>query len=102
MPLALLVIGILAVVVAIKGNYAAVWTQLDNDFTGAGNFIYWIAAIVVLALASLSVVVLYAQVGIVLGEGKLEKMQTVNVFVGECNDGILNNIHQNSYIHDMS
>ncbi len=35
---------------------------------------------------------------IVLSQEKLEKMQTVNVFVGECNDGILNDIHKNSVV----
>ena len=35
-------------------------------------------------------------VALALSSEKLESIQTVNVFVGECNDGILNNIHKNS------
>jgi hypothetical protein len=52
MPLALLVIGVLLVVTAIKGsgNISAVATKFETDLTGSGGFIYWIAAIVVLAI----------------------------------------------------
>jgi len=40
--------------------------------------------------------VMRGMIGIVLSQEKLEKIQTINVFVGECNDGILNNIHKDS------
>ena len=33
---------------------------------------------------------------LVLSKEKVEKIQTINVVVGECNDGILNEIHKNS------
>lgn len=50
MPLALLAIGALAVITGIKGNQATVMAQLESDLTGSGSFIYWIAAIIVLAI----------------------------------------------------
>lgn len=50
MPLALLFIGILAVIVAIKGNYAQVAQQLTSDFSGSAGFIPWVAAIVIIAI----------------------------------------------------
>jgi D-aminopeptidase len=37
-----------------------------------------------------------AMVDLVLANNKLEKIQTPNVFVGECNDGILNDVHKDS------
>lgn len=50
MPLALLAFGMLAVITGIKGNEADVANQLKTDLTGSGNFLYWIAALVVLAI----------------------------------------------------
>jgi hypothetical protein len=50
MPLALLVIGALAIITGIKGNQAQVLGQFESDLTGSGGFIYWIAAIVVFAI----------------------------------------------------
>jgi len=50
MPLAFLLIGILFVIVAVKGNLSAAWTQFDSDLTGSGGFIYWIVAIILLAI----------------------------------------------------
>jgi D-aminopeptidase len=35
-------------------------------------------------------------VDLVLSKEKVEKIQTINAVVGECNDGILNDIHKNS------
>ncbi|OGZ69797.1 MAG: hypothetical protein A3D44_02970 [Candidatus Staskawiczbacteria bacterium RIFCSPHIGHO2_02_FULL_42_22] len=35
-------------------------------------------------------------IGLVLSRERVPKIQSVNVLVGECNDGILNNIHKNS------
>lgn len=35
-------------------------------------------------------------VDLVLASERVEKLQTINVFVGECNDGILNDIHMDS------
>ena len=37
-----------------------------------------------------------AMIDIVLSQGGVEKMQTINVFAGECNDGFLNDIHKDS------
>jgi hypothetical protein len=51
MPLALLFIGLLLVIVAIKGNYSAVFSQLETDLTGSGNFLVWIFAIMFVAIA---------------------------------------------------
>jgi hypothetical protein len=45
MPLALVVIGLLLVVVAAKGNFASFGKQVAGDFQGPKNFLYWIAGI---------------------------------------------------------
>ncbi len=37
-------------------------------------------------------------ISLVLSLEKLGNMQSINVFVGECNDGILNNTHKNSLV----
>jgi hypothetical protein len=50
MPLALLFIGILAVVIAVKGNQNDVAKQLVTDFSGASSFVPWIVAILVIAV----------------------------------------------------
>ena len=50
MPLFLLTVGILAIIVAIKGNYPDVAVQIEHDFLGAGSFVYWAAAILLLAI----------------------------------------------------
>ncbi len=45
MPFALLMIGILAVVVGIRDTQKEFGQQLVSDFTGSGNFIYWVISI---------------------------------------------------------
>lgn len=45
MPYALVAIGIVMIVTAIKNTYGALGTLLKGDFTGPKNFTYWIAAI---------------------------------------------------------
>jgi hypothetical protein len=50
MPLFLLFMGLLAIITAVKGNTADVAKQIQADFSGAGSFWYWIAAILILAV----------------------------------------------------
>jgi hypothetical protein len=45
MPFALVTIGLLLIVTGARDTYAAFGTQLQSDFTGQGNFIYWLAAL---------------------------------------------------------
>lgn len=45
MPFALVIVGLILVVTGARNSYAALGQQLMSDFTGAGNFIYWIVAI---------------------------------------------------------
>lgn len=45
MAFVLVVSGLLMIVTGAKGTYAAFGSQLAGDFTGPGNFTYWIAAI---------------------------------------------------------
>jgi len=45
MPLALFILGIIAIAVAYRGTQAQLFTLLKGDFTGSGNFIYWVIAI---------------------------------------------------------
>jgi hypothetical protein len=48
MPVILLVIGILLIVSAIKGTEHELGKLIQEDFTGSGSFLYWLAAIGVL------------------------------------------------------
>lgn len=51
MPFVLLAVGILFVVVAVKGTQGDFYALLKSEFVGSNSFIPWIAAIVVLGLA---------------------------------------------------
>jgi hypothetical protein len=48
MPFALLIVGLALLVTAIRGTTSAFFTLVKGDFTGTGNFIYWIVAILVI------------------------------------------------------
>lgn len=48
MPFILLGVGILLVVLAVKGTQRQFFKLLVGDFTGSGNFIYWVVAILVI------------------------------------------------------
>lgn len=52
MPYALVIFGLIMVVTAAKGTHVALGNQLVKDFSGPGNFIYWILAIIVLGVIS--------------------------------------------------
>lgn len=45
MPFALVTIGLLMIVTGAKGTQDELGSQLLKDFTGEGNFLYWIVAI---------------------------------------------------------
>lgn len=45
MPFALLLIGAVILIAAVRGTHGALGQQITKDFTGAGNFWIWIAAI---------------------------------------------------------
>lgn len=45
MPFALVTVGLLLIVTGFQNTYAAFGKQVENDFTGPGNFIYWLIAI---------------------------------------------------------
>lgn len=45
MPFALVTIGLLLFVTGAKDTYKALGAQVASDFTGPGNFTYWLAAI---------------------------------------------------------
>ena len=48
MPLALVVLGVLFMVVGIRGTQTDLFNLLKGDFTGPGNFIYWVVAILII------------------------------------------------------
>lgn len=48
MALALLFIGVLFVVAAVRNQQSALLAQLEGDFSGSSNFLFWAAAIVLL------------------------------------------------------
>lgn len=50
MPLAFIIIGFLVIVTAYRGTYKQMATQLASDFSGSGNFIYWVAAVGILGM----------------------------------------------------
>lgn len=50
MPFALMTIGLLLVIAAYNNSGSALASQLKSDFTGSGNFLYWIAAIFIVGL----------------------------------------------------
>jgi hypothetical protein len=45
MPFALTTIGLLLIVTGFQNTYSQMATQLEEDFTGQGNFIYWLISI---------------------------------------------------------
>lgn len=45
MPFALLIIGLILVITGAKDTHRAMGSQLAKDFTGQGNFFWWLAAI---------------------------------------------------------
>lgn len=45
MPFGLIVIGLLLIITGFQNTYAQFGSQLEKDFTGSGNFFYWIVAI---------------------------------------------------------
>ncbi|HEY6371849.1 MAG TPA: hypothetical protein VIX37_14810 [Candidatus Sulfotelmatobacter sp.] len=47
MPFALLSIGILLIVVAVRNRQTEFVQTVKSDFTGPGNFMYWVVALVI-------------------------------------------------------
>jgi|GEM_PF-5663381 len=45
MPFALVTIGLLLIIVGFQDTYKQFGTQVQSDFTGKNNFIYWLIAI---------------------------------------------------------
>lgn len=48
MPFALAIIGIVIFVTAIKGTTSTLFGLIKDDFTGNGNFIYWVITILLI------------------------------------------------------
>lgn len=51
MPLALLVIGLVFLIAAVRGTHGLLFETLKDDFTGPNNFIYWGLALFVISAA---------------------------------------------------
>lgn len=47
MPFALAIVGIVLLVSALRGTSGSLFAALKADFTGTGNYIYWVVAIFV-------------------------------------------------------
>lgn len=47
MPLGLLIIGAIVLVAALRNTHRQLGTLIAADFTGAGNFLYWVAALAI-------------------------------------------------------
>jgi hypothetical protein len=54
MPFVLLFVGIILLVSALRGTSSALFATLKSDFTGSGNYFYWVMAI--LAVGSIGYV----------------------------------------------
>lgn len=54
MPFFLAIVGIVLLVAAIRGQVGTLFGLIKSDFTGSGNFLYWVVAI--LALGSIGYV----------------------------------------------
>lgn len=50
MPFALLMIGIVLVTVAVRNTQDVFIALLKNDFSGQGNFFYWVAALLIIGM----------------------------------------------------
>lgn len=50
MPFVLLLVGVLCLIVAVKGTQGTLYDLLKAEFTGTNNFVVWAAAIMVLGL----------------------------------------------------
>lgn len=48
MPYALLLIGAVMLVAGVRNTYKDLWALVENDFTGQGGFLSWVAAIAVI------------------------------------------------------
>jgi hypothetical protein len=51
MPVALLILGFLAIMTALKGNTSQVISTVTGDLTGSGSFLLWIGSIIFIAVA---------------------------------------------------
>jgi hypothetical protein len=51
MPLALLTIGVIFLIAAVRGTHQLLFDTLKDDFTGPNNFIYWGLALFVISAA---------------------------------------------------
>jgi hypothetical protein len=50
MPFVLFLLGVLFLVVAVRGTQAQFFDLIKSEFTGANNFLIWVLAIVILGL----------------------------------------------------
>jgi hypothetical protein len=48
MPFALAIIGIIFMVTAVKGTTSQFFSLVASDFTGSGNYIYWVISILII------------------------------------------------------
>ncbi len=48
MAWAFLLVGLVLLVAAYKGKHKELWDQVKSDFTGPGNFFYWVLAIILI------------------------------------------------------
>jgi hypothetical protein len=48
MPLLFIGSGLILIITALKGDPGALWTLMQGDFSGKGNYVYWMFSILVL------------------------------------------------------
>jgi hypothetical protein len=48
MPFALAIIGIIFMVTAVKGTTTQFFSLVASDFTGSGNYVYWVISILII------------------------------------------------------
>lgn len=50
MPFALIIIALILVIVGLRGTQSDLYCLLRSDFTGQGNFLYWLAAVLLIGM----------------------------------------------------
>src|SRR5260370_36956281 len=48
MPFALIIVGVVLLIAAAKGTQGDLFSLLQKDFTGPNNFVFWMAAILII------------------------------------------------------
>ena len=123
MPFALVTVGLILVITGVRDTYAALGSQVKSDFTGQGNFMYWIAALGIvgsvgyidrlrgfanmfMALIIIAMVLknggVFAQFKSALANGPVSPAQNASTNTGTQNTASLGNIANTTYAQNSA